>query len=52
MSALPPDSGHSSVQVGCPKSANSGHSLPPSLQPEALSFRFARTNAAGVHEHR
>ena len=29
---------------------NSGHSLPLSLPPEALSFRFARTTAGGVHE--
>ena len=29
---------------------NSGHSIALSLQPEALSFRFARTTAGGVHE--
>ena len=37
MSALPPHSGHSSVQVGCPKSAISGHtytSAPRPLMPQ------------------
>ena len=39
-----PDSGHSSVQVGCPKSAKSGHLVPSRI---ALRRCTTRANFAG-----
>jgi hypothetical protein len=49
-----PDSGHSSVQVGCPKSAISGHSIEGMWRKaRALRLRVARrllqSKADGVH---
>ena len=42
-----PDSGHSSVQVGCPKSAISGH-----LQKQGAGTSSQRVNPGQVRQHR
>jgi hypothetical protein len=50
MSALPPDSRHSSVQVGCPKSAISGHRRVGYRSNFPITLCFEASEAGGPHQ--